>query len=89
MDTANLNNEAHQSEAQGQANAALQEHIGECYPGDKVLCVQMHGDAWYHAPILTVCQIDSDDERQSILLEVSTQGIPGRFRSVVFRRIEI
>ena len=32
-------------EAQAQANAALQEHIGECYPGDKVLCVQLHGDA--------------------------------------------
>ena len=32
-------------EARAQANAALQEHIGECYPGDKVLCVQMHGDA--------------------------------------------
>ena len=34
-----------QPEAQAQANAALEEHIGECYPGDKVLCVQMHGDA--------------------------------------------
>lgn len=44
-DTADLNSKARQSEAQGQANAALQEHIGECYPGDKVLCVQMHGDA--------------------------------------------
>ncbi|EKM51353.1 uncharacterized protein PHACADRAFT_152038 [Phanerochaete carnosa HHB-10118-sp] len=44
-DTAHLNSKARQSEAQGQANAALQEHIGECYPGDKALCVQMHGDA--------------------------------------------
>lgn len=34
-----------QAEAQAQANAALAEHLGECYPGDKVLCVQMHGDA--------------------------------------------
>ena len=44
-DTAHLNSAVRQSEAQGQVNAALQEHIGECYPGDKVLCVQMHGDA--------------------------------------------
>lgn len=40
-DTQSLNS----SDAQAQANAALEEHIGECYPGDKVLCVQMHGDA--------------------------------------------
>ena len=40
-DTSSLNS----SEAQAQANAALEEHIGECYPGDNVLCVQMHGDA--------------------------------------------
>lgn len=32
-------------QAQADANVALAEHLQECYPGDKAMCVQMHGDA--------------------------------------------